>query len=276
VADLYDHLAVPAIPPAWCELLGIEPAAVPDEAWPFEPGKGLAVRHKIVLDLWPLAVPVGELTPLPGNPRKGDVAAMRTSLATFGQRKPVVVNVEADTPIVEAGNTTLAAARKEGWTHLAIVRVRDDADSQTGYAVADNRLGQLGSFDLKLLADATSRLEAADPALLLASGYDHNAYRSLLLHAGRIDAPDPREEWVGMPEYEQETMMAPWKVVIAFPTMEDADRFFALIDRPRSRRMFWPDRGGFVGMDTHRAWVSEDNPTDGEQTFRGRPDQGGE
>lgn len=220
------------------------------EVWPFDPPNGGKVRHRILPDLWPLAVPLAGLRPLPGNPRKGDVRAMQRSLMTYGQRKPVVVNVESDQPTVEAGNHTLAAAKQEHWTHLAIARVRDDPSTETGYALADNRLGQLGSFDLDLLADATSRLEAADPALLLASGYDDAAARHILLGAGRIDAPDPREEWVGMPEYANEDLQVEWVVRIAFLTKDDARAFFRLIDRPLARKMMWPEQdrqGQFSG-----------------------------
>lgn len=261
---------LPAWPdPATPEALAALAARGDGHLWPFDPPHGGTVRHRIIPDLWPLAVPLETLRPLPGNPRKGDVKAMQRSLTTYGQRKPVVVNVESDQPTVEAGNHTLKAAKAEGWTHLAIARVRDDPSTETGYALADNRLGQLGTFDLDLLADATGRLEAVDPALLLASGYDHNAYMSLLLNAGRVENPDPAEEWVGMPEMAAEDLMAAWKVVIAFPSLEEADRFFQQIERPRVRRMWWPDRGGFVGMDTHKAWVAEDNPTEGE-TPRGQ------
>ena len=39
--------------------------------------------------LTPLAVPIDSLTPLPDNPRRGDVAAVAKSLERFGQRKPL-------------------------------------------------------------------------------------------------------------------------------------------------------------------------------------------
>lgn len=180
----------PTLPPAWTDALGkrqLDLAA----AWPFDPAARLPIRHRIVVDLWPLAVPVDTLAPLPYNPHKGDVAAMRRSLATYGQRKPVVVNVASDSPVIEAGNTTQAAAIAERWTHLAIVRVRDDPTTETGYAIADNRIAQLGTFDLRLLADATSRLQAVSPETLLAAGYTADAHDDLLAAAGAVHTPPP-------------------------------------------------------------------------------------
>jgi hypothetical protein len=49
---------------------------------------------KIVPDLKRLAFPVDRLTPLPENPRQGDVEAVARSYATFGQRKPIVARHE--------------------------------------------------------------------------------------------------------------------------------------------------------------------------------------
>jgi hypothetical protein len=215
------------------------PTEHPADPWPYDPAHSGPVRHKILRDLWPLAVPVEELTQLPGNPRKGDVPRMRTSLRTFGQRKNVVVNVETGLPVIEAGNHTQLAAIAEGWTHLSIVRVRDDPATETGYALADNRLGELGSFDLRLLVDATRRLKAADPALLLSAGWTDDEHEYLEQAADRLAGVevDPEGEWVGMPGYENEDQRNRMRVLVYFPTEEDAGRFFELIDRPMPK---WP------------------------------------
>lgn len=74
----------------------------------------------IVPDLEHLAFPVDRLTPLPGNPRKGDVEAVARSYATFGQRKPIVARREGGGGIVIAGNHQLAAAQQLGWAHIAV------------------------------------------------------------------------------------------------------------------------------------------------------------
>ncbi len=61
-------------------------------------------------------VPIGSLKPFGGNPRRGDVAAIRESLRVNGQYRPVVVRRE--TSEVLAGNHTLKAAGEEGWSEL--------------------------------------------------------------------------------------------------------------------------------------------------------------
>ncbi len=49
----------------------------------------MTMTHGIADPLLQLAVPVVNLTELPGNPRQGDVAAIARSFRVFGQRKPL-------------------------------------------------------------------------------------------------------------------------------------------------------------------------------------------
>jgi site-specific DNA-methyltransferase (adenine-specific) len=127
-----------------------------------------------------LAVPLDDLTPLEGNPRRGDVAAVARSLRRFGQRKPIVARRDGT---VVAGNHTLAAARELGWSEIAVVRVDDDEATAKAYALADNRTSVLGSFDEADLAAMVGEVFAADPELLEAASFDE-AYLNELL-AGR-------------------------------------------------------------------------------------------
>ena len=98
--------------------------------------------HGIAADLEPLARPVADLRLLVGNPRVGDVHAVSKSLKRFGQRKPIVVDADG---VVIAGNHTLQAAQRLGWTHVAAVTVSDDATTAKAYALADNRTANLGT-----------------------------------------------------------------------------------------------------------------------------------
>ena len=119
--------------------------------------------------LLPLARPVDGLKFLPGNPRRGDVAACKRSLQRFGQRKPIVVREDGT---VEAGNTTLRAALELGWSEIAVVAFGDDDATAKAFALADNRTSELGSFDVEALRAMAVEVDAADPELLLAASYD--------------------------------------------------------------------------------------------------------
>lgn len=118
-------------------------------------------------DLRPLARPIESLSLLPGNPRRGDVDAVARSYARFGQRKPIVARRDGT---VIAGNHQLLAARKLGWSEIAVVFVDDDDLTASAYALADNRTADLGSYDNEALATLLADV-AVDTDLMLATGY---------------------------------------------------------------------------------------------------------
>jgi ParB-like chromosome segregation protein Spo0J len=112
-----------------------------------------------------LAVPIDNLSPDPENANRGDVPAIRRSLNAFGQRKPVVVKrIGQDkdgrpTGIVIAGNHTYLAAVELGWTEVAALFVDDDAMTARAFALADNRTGELASWDEAQLAEHLRSLQ---------------------------------------------------------------------------------------------------------------------
>lgn len=134
-------------------------------------------------DLKHLARSVDDLKLMPGNPRKGDVEAVKRSYARFGQRKPIVVLPDGT---VTAGNHQLLAARSLGWKEIAVVVSDDDEQTAKAFALADNRTSDLGHYDNDLLADLLSSV-ATDPELLLATGYTDADLEALI---GQIDALD--------------------------------------------------------------------------------------
>lgn len=133
----------------------------------------------IAADLAALAVPISTLTPLPGNPRRGDVAAVKRSYERFGQRKPIVAR-RSDSTVI-AGNHQLAAAVELGWDEIAVVWTDDDDATAKAYALADNRTADLGDYDDDLLAALLADVQAeGDADLLAATGYDGPDLEKLL------------------------------------------------------------------------------------------------
>lgn len=125
-----------------------------------------------------LAVPIDQLHSLPGNPRVGDVAAVARSLERFGQRKPIVAR-HADGVII-AGNHTWQAAKKLGWTEIAVVWTDDDDDTMKAFALADNRTSELGSYDEEALRAMVEAVATADPELIAAAGYNREDLAKIL------------------------------------------------------------------------------------------------
>ena len=112
---------------------------------------------------------VDELQVYIRNPRRGDVDAIAQSLTARGQYRAIAVNIGTHTgrPLeVLAGNHTLLAARKLGWTHLSATTVDVDEAEAARIVAADNRLADLGSYDDE---DLLAVLEQAGE--LMGTGY---------------------------------------------------------------------------------------------------------
>lgn len=110
-----------------------------------------------------LLVPVGELKPDPKNLRKHDERsydAIKSSLVRFGQLKPVV----ARDGVVVAGNGTLEAAKRAGWSHLAVVGAEGLTEQEMrAFALVDNRSAELSGWDFPALATEAPGLVASFP-----------------------------------------------------------------------------------------------------------------
>jgi len=132
----------------------------------------------IATDLHPLAYPLEKLRLLPGNPRRGNVDAVKRSLEAFGQRKPIVAR--RSDRVVIAGNHTLQAAQALGWSEIAVVWVDDDDTTSKAFALADNRTAELGDYDEAALAELIGQVGSVDPDLLVASGWDEASVQELV------------------------------------------------------------------------------------------------
>lgn len=120
-----------------------------------------------------IAVEINLLKEFEGNPRKGNVAKLVESLKTNGQYKPIVV--QKSTHQILAGNHLWKAAKELNWQLIDVVYVDVDDEGAKKIVAADNRLGELGTYDeqalLNLLEDISlegTGYESADVDDLLA------------------------------------------------------------------------------------------------------------
>lgn len=84
--------------------------------------------------------------------------AVKHSLSAYGWRGLVVAR-RSDRRIV-AGHARIAAAKALGWTQAPVLFVEDDDQRATAFAIADNRTGELASWDNGFLQEAMAELEA--------------------------------------------------------------------------------------------------------------------
>ena len=148
-------------------------------------------KHQIADDLTTLAYPIEKLKHLDGNPRKGNVEAVKKSYEKFGQRKPIVATKDGE---VISGNHQLAAARELGWNKIAVVFTNDDKLTAKAFALADNRTADLGTYDDDLLADMLGSV-SSDLELLEATSFDEKDLMALVKKQEVIedDAPAIRQ-----------------------------------------------------------------------------------
>ncbi|WP_051816321.1 hypothetical protein [Streptomyces sp. NRRL WC-3744] len=133
-------------------------------------------------------MPLGELTPYPGNARRGDVRLILESLRTSGQYRSLIARQTPDSLVVLAGNHTLAALLAHGrgpctasiptfanpdvscplcngvpWEPVARSEVVE-CDDETALRInlVDNRAAAKGSWDLDGLVAAPGARRAAD------------------------------------------------------------------------------------------------------------------
>lgn len=183
----------------------------------------------------------------PENARKHsarNIEAIAGSLEAFGQRRPIVVY---DGTII-AGNGTVEAAKSLGWTDIAIVQCPTEwtHEQARAFALADNRTSELGIWDHQLLADQLVELDS--------QGWEVENFGFVPLSP----PTDPVKEWDAMPEYEQPAKLSAFRVTIHFPTENDADEFFKMIDRGKRSYMWWPEDDGHVGSSTYEREVLDD------------------
>lgn len=168
--------------------------------------------ENIVPGLQPLAVPVEWLREMPGNPRRGLVERLARSYETFGQRKPLVVNLmgqEDGHPIgyVEAGNHGLKAMRDQlGWQYVAVVWVEDDENTAKAYSLADNNLHDLGTYDEDSLSEMVRSLADGSLDLLDVVGFSDGQLdrmiRATAAHRPDLDKTEPPRPDAAPPAYD--------------------------------------------------------------------------
>jgi ParB/RepB/Spo0J family partition protein len=131
------------------------------------------MSHGIHESLIQLAVDVDLLSPLDGNPRRGDVEAIMASYKEFGQIKPIVVRPNSDgTATVIAGNHQLEAAKRLGWDKIAVVKYEVDDQRAIAFALTDNRTMELGYTEPELLNEVIVELAEFYPELMDDLGWD--------------------------------------------------------------------------------------------------------
>lgn len=107
-----------------------------------------------------VTVPIDSIQPDPNNARrhsKLNIAAIKDSLARFGQQKPIVIDQEN---IIRAGSGTYEALKSLGADVIDVVVSKLQGSEMTAYAIADNHAGDLATWDDDILRDQLSAMDS--------------------------------------------------------------------------------------------------------------------
>jgi DNA modification methylase len=150
--------------------------------------------------------PIDEIKPYEKNPRQNDSAvdAVAASIRQFGFRQPIVVDADG---VIICGHTRFKAARKLGLAKVPVHVATDLTPEQIrAYRIADNKTGELATWDMELLPIELAELRGLDIDLGLL-GFDDDELARLLageagVKQGLTDpdsVPEPPDEPVTRP-----------------------------------------------------------------------------
>lgn len=94
---------------------------------------------------------VDELIPYVNNPRHNEnaVDAVASSIKNFGFKQPIVIDSKNE---IVAGHTRLLASKKLGLEEVPVIIADDLTEAQVkAFRLADNKVGELASWDYELL-----------------------------------------------------------------------------------------------------------------------------
>lgn len=130
------------------------------------------------------AIPIETVRPAAKNPRRGDISAIRESLESNGQYKPIVANKRTNE--ILAGNHTWKAAVSLGWKEIAVSWVDVDEEAAARIILVDNRSNDLSSYSNEDLAELLDSLGSID-----GTGYSQDDLDDLLANL----QPAEDDEW---------------------------------------------------------------------------------
>jgi len=160
----------------------------------------------ILPGLEPLCIPIENLEELPGNPRVGNVAAVKGSIKRLGVHRAVVARQTTTDKdgrpcgIILVGNHQFKAMRELGYKRIPVIWTDEDDIVAKARALADNHVSDIAHDDPDLLAEMLSYV-ADDPALLAATSYTQKDIDDLLgvsTHAGDAPVEEPLESIYGV------------------------------------------------------------------------------
>lgn len=171
---------------------------------------------------------IDDLIPYVNNTRthsEHQVEQIASSIKEFGFTNPILVDEDGG---VIAGHGRIMAARKLHLGAIPTVQLEGLTPAQKkAYIIADNKIALNAGWDDRILKLEMKTLEELNFDATL-TGFEQGEITNLFLDIEE-GKTDPDEEWVGMPEFEQEDANSFRKIIVHFECESDAQEFARLL-----------------------------------------------
>jgi len=145
--------------------------------------------------------PIEKLKVWEMNPRKNDEASEKLSemIQEYGFVNPIIIDQNG---VIRAGHTRLKAAKKLKRAHVPVLIYDFENEAQAiGYAIADNKVGEIADWDFEKLDVLMKELEESDFDTLM-TGFDDEEIKEMYNEFDNKDDDNLYTTAIKIPQYE--------------------------------------------------------------------------
>lgn len=182
--------------------------------------------------------PADQFTANPANPRihpQFQREVMKAALDTLGWLAPVIENKRTGY-LVDGHERVMQALLNNEPVPYVVVDL-SEAEEATALATFDP-ITALANYDNAALDALLRDVQTDSPAL-------DKMLAELAVREGVCEPDDPRAEWVGMPEFEQENQLGLKQIIVHFESEEDVQSFANLVQQPitmKTKYIWYPQQ----------------------------------
>lgn len=171
-------------------------------------------------------IKTSDLKPYERNAKKhpkDQIEKISKSIKEFGFLQPIVIDSEK---IVVVGHGRLEAALKLKMLEVPCIEIKDLTEEQIkAYRLADNKLNE-SIWDMELVIE---EIKLISEEMLKLTGISIPDFTGEGLE-------NSNNEWVGMPEYNNEDKMAFRQIIVSFKNNDDVEQFSKKIGQKISNK----------------------------------------
>ena len=178
----------------------------------------------------------------PKNPRDNELAVdkIARSIERFGFAAPIVAR--KSNGMIIAGHTRYKAAKKLGLQNVPVRWVDLNQTDSELYMIADNKLGELATWDYAILQDMINQ-NLENGIDLSDLGFTEQELKAFSFDNDDLNNADA--EWVDMPEFISEDQTSFRKIIVHFVNEKDVQAFQKAIAQSlteKTRSIWYPEQ----------------------------------